>query len=441
MTWLRGRLGYSLRFVERRILRALFRFFFIYECRGQTNMPLTGPAVVASNHPSYLDSVLLSIGVRRPIRFMAWEGLFRVPLLGWVIRSFGAFPVNPAKGKGREAYEKAKALVKAGKVVGIFPEGHRSTAGRLEPTLKEGAARLARETGAPLLPATITGAYRAWPHFRSLPRPARIRVRFHAPIHPGSYVHLREEEAIDAMMAEWRRRVERTLHPGARADQRISTLYRGKAPGLRAYELLMVVAVSVLLWVRSGSWMYQIAPVAYLTYLVCDSTIIPQRRLVRWLRNTSPLTFILTFGPAVLEALGLPEVPATHALTATLIGAMVPYFYERLQMGLGYMRGLVAASLFELAALHVAPTGLGPHVALPFYAAAYAAWQKTVFWRSAVPLLGLYAVAASWYMGGREELLPHGLAALAAWAVGALFPYRLPRGGEKEERRDPPASA
>jgi 1-acyl-sn-glycerol-3-phosphate acyltransferase len=427
MSFLRGPLGYSLRSVERRILQALFRFFFIYECRGRQHVPATGPAVVASNHPSYLDSVLLSIGVRRPIRFMAWEKLFKVPVLGWVIRSFGAFPVNPAKGKGREAYEKAKALVTAGKVVGIFPEGHRSHGGRLEPTLREGAARLARETGAPLVPATITGAYRAWPRFRSLPRPARIRVRFHEAIRPADYAHLPEEEAIDAMMVEWRRRVERSLHPGARADDRISTLYRGHGPAPRIYELALLGIVSLLLVMKSGSWLYQIAPLAYLTFLVCDWKLIPQRRLVKWLRNTSPLAFILAFGPAVLEALGRPDVPAQHALAATLIGALVPYFYERSQIALGYMRGLVMAALFELAALHIAPSGLGPHVALPFFAAAYAAWEKTVFWRYAVPLLGLYAVGASWYMGGRQELLPHGAAAVAAWSLGTLVPYRLKR--------------
>lgn len=427
MSWLRGPLGYSLRSVERRILQALFRFFFIYDCRGQEHLPATGPAVVASNHPSYLDSVLLSIGVRRPIRFMAWEQLFKVPLLGWVIRSFGAFPVNPAKGQGREAYAKAKALVAAGKVVGIFPEGHRSHLGRLEPTLREGAARLARETGAPLVPATILGAYRAWPRFRSLPRPARIRVRFHSPILPATYAHLPEEEAIDAMMAEWRRRVERSLHPGARADDRISSLYRSRGPAPRGYELVFVLAVSLLLFVKSGSWMYQIAPLTYLAFLFGDAYVIPQRRLVKWLRNTSPLAFIIGFGPAVLEGLRLPEVPARHALAATLIGALVPYFYERRPIAHGYMRGLVAASLFELLALHASPTGLGPHVALPFFAAAYAAWEKTVFWRYAVPFLGLYAVFAAWYMGGRAELVPHGLAALAAWGFSTLFPYRLKR--------------
>jgi 1-acyl-sn-glycerol-3-phosphate acyltransferase len=159
-------------------LTALFRVLFTYECAGEELLP-EGAGVIASNHPSYLDPILLSLEVERPIHFMAWDALFRVPLLGGLMRSFGAFPVDVRPGKGREAYERAKALVQAGQLVGIFPEGKRSRAGWMEERLREGAARLAWETGAPLVPATITGAFRAWPHFQTLPRPARIRVRFH----------------------------------------------------------------------------------------------------------------------------------------------------------------------------------------------------------------------------------------------------------------------
>ena len=440
MAWLRGPLGHSLRYVERKILQAVFRVLFIYDCRGQQNMPMTGPAVVASNHPSYLDALLLSIGVRRPIRFMAWEKLFKVPILGWIIRSFGAFPVNPAKGKGREAYERAKALVQAGKVVGIFPEGHRSHSHGLEPTLREGAARLALETGAPLVPVTIRGAYRAWPRIRSLPRPARINVRFHRPIEPAAYAHLAREDAIDAMMAEWRRRVERSLKPGARADERITRLYECAAPWPRLHELALAAVASILLLLKSAPWVYQLAPLGYVAFLLLDGWLVPQRRLVKWLRNTSPLLFILAAGPVVLDALGVPQVPAGNALAATLIGALLPYFYERSSIALGFVRGLVTAALFELIALRIAPTGLGPHVTLPFYAAAYAAWEKTVFWRYAVPFLGLYAVGASWYMGGREELVPHGLAAVAAWALSTLFPYRVRRAAPPQWKPVTPAA-
>ena len=101
------------------------------------------------------------------------------------MRLFGAFPVDTRPGRGQDAYERAKQLVLEGNLVGIFPEGKRSRAGWMEPELRGGAARLALETGAPLVSATIRGAFRAWPYFRALPEPAKIHVRYHDPIDPG----------------------------------------------------------------------------------------------------------------------------------------------------------------------------------------------------------------------------------------------------------------
>ena len=132
----------------RTLLEALFRVLFTYDCLDEDKIPSTGPAIVAANHPSYLDPILLSLQVERPIRFMAWDALFRVPVLGGLLRIFGAFPVDIRPGQGRTAFAKAKELVEAGEVVGLFPEGKRSRAGWMEPSLREGAARLALETGA-----------------------------------------------------------------------------------------------------------------------------------------------------------------------------------------------------------------------------------------------------------------------------------------------------
>ena len=80
--------------------------------------------------------------------------------------------------------------------------------------------------GVPLIPATIAGAYRAWPHYQSLPRPARIRVRYHDPIDPGPWRAMGEDEALPALLLELRRRVERSLLPGVKADLRMNVLYR-----------------------------------------------------------------------------------------------------------------------------------------------------------------------------------------------------------------------
>lgn len=406
------------------LLEALFRVLFTYECRGEENVPARGPAVVAANHPSYLDPVLLSLEVPRPIRFMAWDALFKVPMLGGAIRAFGAFPVDVRQGQGRAAYEKARALVESGEVVGLFPEGKRSRTGWMEPSLREGAARLAWQTGAPLVPASIAGAYRAWPHFQSLPKPARIRVRFHKPIDPGGYRSLPEEEAIAALLAELRRRVERSLLPGVKADLRMNVLYCSPAPWPRWHESMPALALALLVFWKTRSFLAVAPAYAYVLYLLLDQWLIPQGRLVKWIRNVSPVAFLLFYGPRCLQALGLPGVPAGEALLALMAGALFPYLYEHGRTALAFVRGLVLTLGFELGALYLSRTGLGPHVALPLFAAAYAWERRTVFWRYATPVLLAYAAGVGPGLGGGIGLLPHALAALVAWMLVRFLPAR-----------------
>jgi len=407
------------------LIEALFRVLFTYDCLGEENLPTRGPAVVAANHPSYLDPVLLSLQARRPIRFMAWDALFRVPLLGALIRTFGAFPVDTRRGKGREAYERAKALVQAGEVVGLFPEGHRSRTGWMEPQLREGAARLSWETGALLVPATIAGAYRAWPHFQALPRPARIRVRYHEPIDPAPYRHEPEEVALPALLAELQRRVDRSLQPGVKADLRMMVLYASPAPPPRRHEIAAAALVAVVLWL-GGRGLFALLPAAaYLAYLALDWRTLPQSRLAKWVRNTSPVVFLLAMGPAMLRALGSPPVAAGAALVAVVAGAVYPYLYTRRRTAMTFLRGMVLAFALEAAAQALWPSAAGPHAALALYAAAFALAARTVFWRYAATVLLLYAVGAPLLIGWSVGLALHLVAGLAAAALALALPWRL----------------
>lgn len=406
-------------------IEALFRVLFNYDCRGQENVPASGPAVVAANHPSYLDPVLLSLQVARPIHFMAWDALFRVPLLGRLIRLFGAIPVDVRPGRGREAYEKAKALVQAGEVVGLFPEGKRSRTGWMEPRLREGAARLAWETGAMLVPATIAGAYRAWPHFAALPRPARIRVRYHEPIDPAPYRDRPEEEALPALLAELQRRVDRSLQPGVKADLRMVLLYAAPAPPPRVHEIAAAVMVALVLFARTASLVSLVPLVLYLAYLALDWRVMPQSRLAKWIRNVSPIVFLLASGPAVLRALAAPPVRAGGAVAAIVAGAVFPYLYERGWTAMTFVRGMALAFALEAAAQCLWPTPVGAHAALPLYAATFALAARTVFWRYAAPVLLVYALGVPVMLGWSAGHVPHLLAGVVATAVALAFPYRV----------------
>jgi len=415
------------------VIDALFRVWFSLDCEGEENIPAQGPAVVAANHPSYLDPILLSVRVRRPIRFMAWDALFKVPLLGAFMRAFGAFPVDVRPGRGREAFGRAQALIQEGEVVGLFPEGKRSRTGWMEPALREGAARLAWATGAPLVPATIAGAFRAWPHHQALPRPARIKVRFHEPLDPAPWRDRPEDEALPALLSELRRRVERTLLPGVKADLRMELVYRRPSPWPRWHESIPPLLAAVLVFWKTRSLLAVTPAYAYIGYLLADHFAIPQRRLVKWFRNASPVAFGLGYAPVVAGALGLPDTPGDLALAAIVAGSLFPYFYERGNIALAFVRGFMLCLGLELVAMWIAPSGPGPHLALPLYAAAFA-WQKrTVYSTYAAPILAAWSLLVPHQLGGLSfALVPHAIAGLLAWLVISLFPYR--EATEEKER-------
>lgn len=159
------------------------RAYFGVRYEGIHHVPLDGPLIITPNHVSYADPPLVTIPLRRPIYYMALRWLFEVPALGWLIRRFRAFPVE-AETADTRATREAVRLLQAGAAVMIFPEGGRSTDGRLQP-FKPGAFRLAASLGVPVLPVTIVGGHEAWPPHRLLPRPGRVMIVYHAPIAPA----------------------------------------------------------------------------------------------------------------------------------------------------------------------------------------------------------------------------------------------------------------
>jgi 1-acyl-sn-glycerol-3-phosphate acyltransferase len=163
-------------------IRALSRVYFGLELVGVEHIPAAGPLIVTPNHQTYADPPLVSLPVRRPVYYMAWNRLFEIPIFGRLIRRLRAFPVQIESSDPRATRE-AVRLLQAGQVVMIFPEGERSPDGRVQ-RFKPGAFRLAASLPAPVLPVTIAGGHDAWPPGRLLPRPGRITITFHPPIHP-----------------------------------------------------------------------------------------------------------------------------------------------------------------------------------------------------------------------------------------------------------------
>lgn len=159
-------------------VHALSRAYFGLQLRGVEHIPADGPLVIAPNHQTYADPPLVTIPVRRPVHYMAWDQLFEIPVFNRFIRMLRAFPVD-IDARDARATREAVRLLQGGAALMIFPEGERTADGRLR-RFKQGAFRLAVSQGAPVMPVTITGGDRAWPPGRVLPRPGRITITYHA---------------------------------------------------------------------------------------------------------------------------------------------------------------------------------------------------------------------------------------------------------------------
>ena len=104
------------------IARPLFRVLFSVEHQGVENVPEEGAVIIAGNHPSYLDPLLVGLPIRRTIRFMAWDALFKVPLLGKIIKAVGAFPSTFAKAGAKRLISRRCAFSKAARPWASFPK-------------------------------------------------------------------------------------------------------------------------------------------------------------------------------------------------------------------------------------------------------------------------------------------------------------------------------
>ena len=163
--------------------------------------PADGGAVYICNHQSFLDPVLMSFALRRPVNYMARDSLFYFPVFKQLIRSVNAFPVRRATADLGALKEAMRRIRDGGQVV-VFAEGTRTADGRIGPLLP-GVAMLAQRVARWTVPVVIEGAFEAWPRTLALPRPGSVIVQYAPPIPREEAQELPSQEFVD--------RVRRTL--------------------------------------------------------------------------------------------------------------------------------------------------------------------------------------------------------------------------------------
>lgn len=166
----------------RTLFLALAKAVFRLRVVGKARVPATGPLILAANHVSYLDPIVVAIAFPRPVHFMAKAELFRSRPVGWLLRGVQVFPVNRGRGD-REAFRASLEILRRGGVLLVFPEGTRGDGSALGDP-KRGIAVLAERAGAPVIPMYVGGTERLLPRGGWRPRYARLRVAMGAPIPP-----------------------------------------------------------------------------------------------------------------------------------------------------------------------------------------------------------------------------------------------------------------
>lgn len=159
----------------RNLCRILLLIFFRLRIEGSENIPKTGRLIVAANHASMMDPVIVGSVLKRKVHYMAKEELFSSRFSRWFFNQICVFPVARSKGD-RGAIRKALELLDEEKSFGIFPEGTRTEDGRLgEP--QPGMAMIASKSMSPILPVGIINTYNAMPKGSKFPKFVPITVR------------------------------------------------------------------------------------------------------------------------------------------------------------------------------------------------------------------------------------------------------------------------
>ena len=189
----RGPLWFTLQM----ILQNFFSVWLGYRAFGYKPLETENGALILANHQSFLDPLMVGLPQHRPISFLARDSLFRVPVVGWILKNTHVMPINQEAASTASLRQTIRKL-HHGFLVGIFPEGTRSSTGKLG-EIKPGFTAIVRRAKHPVYPVGIAGAFEALPIHSWFLKPARVRVVFGRPISVEElekYAHRDQDAAL-----------------------------------------------------------------------------------------------------------------------------------------------------------------------------------------------------------------------------------------------------
>jgi len=160
--------------------RLLYKFYFRWRVFHPERVPLTGPVILAANHESFLDPMLVGAGLQRDINYLARESLFRFPGLGALLRSWNSVPVD-REGGGAAGLRAILDRLLAGGAIILFPEGTRSRDGKMQKA-RSGIGLTVIKSNGLVIPVRVFGTYAAFGRHMKFPLPRRVAVKYGEPL-------------------------------------------------------------------------------------------------------------------------------------------------------------------------------------------------------------------------------------------------------------------
>ena len=171
--------------------RAVYATYFRWRVFNPERVPRTGPVILAANHASFIDPPLVGSGLTRDINYLARESLFRFPVVGAILRSWNAVPVD-RDGGGAAGLRKILNRLFAGGGIILFPEGTRTKDGNLQPA-RSGIGLTVIKSSAPVVPVRVFGTFAAYGRNHKFPRPKKVAVKYGVPL---NFEKLRAEAKV-----------------------------------------------------------------------------------------------------------------------------------------------------------------------------------------------------------------------------------------------------